>query len=118
MGADDQTEGLHICHLSESYLDESGVSHITPTVHVPYHHRASTSLNSPLLTCKVHGFMRLSPYPYTSISSIQLETSRQRVSSYQQSNVGVDEPRQNVKLWVVQSTRAHEWAFGYESPYR
>ncbi|GFV55401.1 uncharacterized protein TNCV_146741 [Trichonephila clavipes] len=38
------------------------------------HHRASTSLNSRLVTCRVHGFLRLSPYPYTSISSIQSET--------------------------------------------
>ncbi|GFX39028.1 hypothetical protein TNCV_3426141 [Trichonephila clavipes] len=27
--------------------------HITPTAHVRYHHRASTSLNSALLTCRV-----------------------------------------------------------------
>ncbi|GFU10310.1 uncharacterized protein TNCV_150741 [Trichonephila clavipes] len=40
----------------------------------PNHHRASTSLNNPLLTCRVHELMRLSPYPYTFISSIQLET--------------------------------------------
>ncbi|GFT05318.1 transposable element Tcb2 transposase [Trichonephila clavipes] len=50
------------------------MSHITPTAHAPYHHRASTSLNSPLLTCRVYEFMRFSPYPYTSISWIQFET--------------------------------------------
>ncbi|GFY11331.1 uncharacterized protein TNCV_4473141 [Trichonephila clavipes] len=42
--------------------------------HANYHHRACISLNSPLLTCRVHRFMRFSPYPYTSISLIQLET--------------------------------------------
>ncbi|GFY24788.1 uncharacterized protein TNCV_2689791 [Trichonephila clavipes] len=40
----------------------------------PYHRRASTSLNIPLLTCRAHGFMRMSLYPYTSINSNQLET--------------------------------------------
>ncbi|GFU66395.1 uncharacterized protein TNCV_291931 [Trichonephila clavipes] len=45
-----------------------------PTAHYRYPPRSSISLNSPLLICRIHGFMRLSPYPYTSISSIQLET--------------------------------------------
>ncbi|GFU40113.1 uncharacterized protein TNCV_3767781 [Trichonephila clavipes] len=49
-------------------------SHFTPTAHTPYHHRASNRLKSPLLTRRVNGFMRLYPYLYTSISSIQLET--------------------------------------------
>ncbi|GFU05783.1 uncharacterized protein TNCV_581821 [Trichonephila clavipes] len=53
-------------------------SHITPTAYAPYHHRASISLSSPLLTCRVHGFMRFSPYPYTPISSIQLERRLER----------------------------------------
>ncbi|GFX48029.1 uncharacterized protein TNCV_4113641 [Trichonephila clavipes] len=57
---------LRNCHLSES--------HITLIADLRYHHRASTSLNSPLLTCSDYGFMRMSPYPYTSISLIQLET--------------------------------------------
>ncbi|GFT59231.1 uncharacterized protein TNCV_3891781 [Trichonephila clavipes] len=73
MGAGDRTGCLRACHLSESYLDVQG-SHIMPTAHALYHHRASTSLNSPLLTSKDHGFMRFSPYPYTSISSFQLQT--------------------------------------------
>ncbi|GFU52316.1 uncharacterized protein TNCV_3958421 [Trichonephila clavipes] len=73
MGVGDQTGCLSTCHLSESYLDVSRVPyHANCTRPIP--HRASTSLNSPLLTCKVHRFMRLSPYPYTSISSIQLQT--------------------------------------------
>ncbi|GFV30936.1 hypothetical protein TNCV_4013701 [Trichonephila clavipes] len=42
-------------------------SHIKPTAHAPYNHRASTSLNSPQLICRVHGFMRLSPNPYAPI---------------------------------------------------
>ncbi|GFT55025.1 uncharacterized protein TNCV_2325341 [Trichonephila clavipes] len=70
MGAGDQTGCLRTCHLSESYLDISG-SHIMPTAHTPYHHRASTNLNSSLMTCRIHGCMRLFPYP---ISSLQLET--------------------------------------------
>ncbi|GFX81535.1 uncharacterized protein TNCV_4509411 [Trichonephila clavipes] len=49
-------------------------SHIMSNAHSPYHHRASTSLNSPLLICRAHGFLRLSPFPYKSISLIQLET--------------------------------------------
>ncbi|GFW49384.1 uncharacterized protein TNCV_3058911 [Trichonephila clavipes] len=68
----DQTRFLRTCHQSESYLDASG-GHIMPTAYTPYHHRASTSMNSPLLISRVHGFMRLSPYPYTSINSIELE---------------------------------------------
>ena len=48
-------------------------SHITPTAQAPHHYWVSTSLNRPLLTCRVHGFMR-SPYLYTSIHSKQLET--------------------------------------------
>ncbi|GFV05744.1 cytochrome P450 3A24 [Trichonephila clavipes] len=43
--------------------------------------------------------------------------TRQRVSSHQQSNVGVNGPRQGIKLCVMQSTRAHEWSFVSESPY-
>ncbi|GFT15001.1 uncharacterized protein TNCV_4315881 [Trichonephila clavipes] len=34
-----------------------------------------------MLTCRVHGFMRFSPYPYTSISSNQLETRLVRPSN-------------------------------------
>ncbi|GFX91653.1 uncharacterized protein TNCV_3682391 [Trichonephila clavipes] len=45
-----------------------------PTAHAPYNPRASTSLSSPLLTCRVHEFMRLSPFTCTSIRSIPLET--------------------------------------------
>ncbi|GFW59215.1 uncharacterized protein TNCV_2781461 [Trichonephila clavipes] len=52
-----------------------------------------------------------------SVGNENLQT-RQRVSSHQQSNVGVDGPRRGVKLCVGQSTRVHEWVFGSESPYR
>ena len=65
---------------------------ITPTAHVPHNYRAFTSLNSPLLTCRVNGFKKLSTYPYTSIRSVQLETRPVRIGSYQRSNVGVDGP--------------------------
>ncbi|GBL90717.1 hypothetical protein AVEN_203262-1 [Araneus ventricosus] len=39
-----------------------------------YHHRGSTRLNSPLLTNRVYGLMMSSPYSYTRIRPIQLET--------------------------------------------
>ncbi|GFU86414.1 uncharacterized protein TNCV_1417661 [Trichonephila clavipes] len=44
--------------------------------------------------------------------------TRQRVSSHQQSKVGVDGPRRGVRLCVVQSTRVHEWTSALKSPYR
>ncbi|GBM95851.1 hypothetical protein AVEN_31738-1 [Araneus ventricosus] len=47
---------------------------ITPTAHVPYHHRGSTRLNSPLLANRVYGLMMSSKYSYTCIRPIQLET--------------------------------------------
>ncbi|GFV34072.1 hypothetical protein TNCV_654661 [Trichonephila clavipes] len=58
MGAGDKTGCLRTSHLSESYLNDQD-SHIMPTAHAPYHHRASINLNSPLLTCRIHGFMRM-----------------------------------------------------------
>ncbi|GFU18380.1 uncharacterized protein TNCV_1980651 [Trichonephila clavipes] len=78
--------GMNACRGSDAYVPvtcQSRIykykgSHTTPTAHASYHRRASTSLSSPLLTCRVHRFMRLSPYRYTSISSIQLETNRVR----------------------------------------
>ncbi|GBM55982.1 hypothetical protein AVEN_45131-1 [Araneus ventricosus] len=45
-----------------------------PPAHVPYHHRGSTRLNSPLLTNRVYGLIVLPPYSYTCIRPIQLET--------------------------------------------
>ncbi|GBM67021.1 hypothetical protein AVEN_47192-1 [Araneus ventricosus] len=47
---------------------------ITPTAHVPYHHRGSSRLNIPLLTNRVYGLMMSSPYSYTCVRPIQLET--------------------------------------------
>ncbi|GFW76404.1 uncharacterized protein TNCV_1581831 [Trichonephila clavipes] len=69
MCAGDQTGCLRTSHLSQSYLD------------APYQHRASTSLNSSLLKCRVYGFMRLSSYPYMFVSSIQLETRLVRLGN-------------------------------------
>ncbi|GBM44977.1 hypothetical protein AVEN_223059-1 [Araneus ventricosus] len=43
---------------------------------------------------------------------------RQLVSSHQQFNGGVGEPRPGVKLCAVQSTTVHEWDIGSESPYQ
>lgn len=40
----------------------------------PYHHRCSTRLYTPLLICRVHGFITFCPYPYMPINPIQLET--------------------------------------------
>lgn len=57
----------------QSHLDVPGVAYHS-TAHVLHHSRASTRMNRPLLTCRVHGFMRLSLYPYTSIRSIQFDT--------------------------------------------
>ncbi|GBL84810.1 hypothetical protein AVEN_93843-1 [Araneus ventricosus] len=69
MSVGDRAACLSTCHLSE-YQG----SHITPTAHVPYHHRGSTRLNSPLLTNRVYGLMMASPFSYTCIRLIQLET--------------------------------------------
>ncbi|GBL88983.1 hypothetical protein AVEN_255146-1 [Araneus ventricosus] len=89
-----------------------------PTAHLPYHHRGSTRLNSPMLAKRVNGLMTSSPHMHPS-DTIGNETrhTRQRVSSHQQSNGSVVGPRRGVKLCAVQSTTVHEWAFGSESPY-
>ncbi|GBN19130.1 hypothetical protein AVEN_163966-1 [Araneus ventricosus] len=73
MSVGDRAGCLSTCHLSESSLDVSE-SHITPTEHVPYHHRGSIRLNNPLLTNRVYGLMMSSPYSHTCILPIQLET--------------------------------------------
>ncbi|GBN77972.1 hypothetical protein AVEN_129810-1 [Araneus ventricosus] len=71
MSVGDRTGCLSTC---QSRLQTYQGSHITPTAHVPYHHRGSTRLNSPLLTNRAYGLMMLSPYSYTCIRPIQLET--------------------------------------------
>ncbi|GFW40313.1 hypothetical protein TNCV_1018711 [Trichonephila clavipes] len=40
----------HADNLGEGHPREAPLHHFTPTAHGSYHHRASTSLNSPLLT--------------------------------------------------------------------
>ncbi|GBL70725.1 hypothetical protein AVEN_165662-1 [Araneus ventricosus] len=63
-------------YLSESSLDVSGVpyhANCTRPIHVHIHHRGSNILNSPLLTNRVYGLM-MSPYSYTCIRPLQLET--------------------------------------------
>lgn len=64
--------------------------HITTTVQDPYNHRGPIRLNSSLLTCWVHGFIKLSPFLYAYIrrNTIGDETyqTSQRISSHQQSN--------------------------------
>ncbi|GFW93917.1 hypothetical protein TNCV_4221951 [Trichonephila clavipes] len=70
---------VHHC-LTRRVFSGTGLELVTrqashDPVPIPLGYRGhSTSFNSPLLTCRVHGFKRLSPYPYTSISSIQSET--------------------------------------------
>ena len=91
--------------------------HITPTAHTPHHYRASTSLNNSLLTYRVHGFMSLSPYLYTSICSTQLERDSPDQATCFQSNVGVEGPKRGIKLCVVQSARVQGWAFSSKSPH-
>ncbi|GBM04932.1 hypothetical protein AVEN_126085-1 [Araneus ventricosus] len=73
MGVGDRIGCLHTCPCQSRLLTYQR-SHIKPTANAPYHHRGSTRLNSSLLTCWVHGFMRLPPYQYMSIHPIQLET--------------------------------------------
>ncbi|GBM14493.1 hypothetical protein AVEN_101146-1 [Araneus ventricosus] len=97
--------------------------YITPTARVPYHHRGSIRLNSPLLTNRVYGLMMLSPYSYTSIRPIQLEAKLVKpgnvfpvINSLMEVLSGPGASYQ-VKLCAVQSTAVHEWAFGSESPY-
>ncbi|GFV27626.1 uncharacterized protein TNCV_4181711 [Trichonephila clavipes] len=80
------TDGENIAKFHQMVLDDCRIktnqrSHITPNAHDPYHHSTTSSFNSPLLACRFHGFMRLSPYPYTSISSIQLETRLVRLGN-------------------------------------
>ena len=78
-----------------------------------------TSLNSPLLTCRVHGFMRLFPYLYTSICSIQLETRLIRSGNM----FPVINSPMSVLMWglilcFVQSSKLHKWAFVSKSPHQ
>ncbi|GFV70199.1 uncharacterized protein TNCV_2553431 [Trichonephila clavipes] len=115
MGAGYQTGCVRTCHLSESYLPVLGVPY--HAICIPtYHHRVPTSLNSPLLTCRFHGFMAVSiPVHVHQLDSIGNE-NRQTSSSHQQTIVGVDEPRRGVKLCVVQSTRVHEWGLWLRNP--
>ncbi|GBM70305.1 hypothetical protein AVEN_262523-1 [Araneus ventricosus] len=60
-------------YLSESSLDVSGIPyHANCTRPTPS--QRSTRLSSPLLTNRVYVLMTSSPYPYTCIRPIQLET--------------------------------------------
>ncbi|GBN63842.1 hypothetical protein AVEN_88585-1 [Araneus ventricosus] len=73
MSVGDRAGCLSTCHQSESSLDVSGIPYHSNCT-VPYHHKGSTRLHSPLLTNRVYGLMMLSPYSYTCIRPIQLET--------------------------------------------
>ncbi|GBN46908.1 hypothetical protein AVEN_57578-1 [Araneus ventricosus] len=55
-------------------------------------------------------------HPFDTIGNETRQT-RQRVSSHQQFNGSIVGPRRGVKLYAVQSTSVHKWAFGSESPY-
>ena len=50
---------------------------ISHQLHTP--HSVTDCLKIPLLTCRVHGLIRLFPYPYTSIRSIELKTTLVRL---------------------------------------
>ncbi|GFT53223.1 uncharacterized protein TNCV_4233201 [Trichonephila clavipes] len=51
----------------------------------------------------------MSPYPYTSISSIQLETRLVIPGNvFSVINVGIDRPKRGITFCVVQSTRVHD----------
>ena len=56
-------------------------------------------------------------YPLDTIGNETRQTKK-FVSSLQQTNVGADVLTRGVKLCVVHSVRAHEWAFASEFLYR
>ncbi|GBO26291.1 hypothetical protein AVEN_116527-1 [Araneus ventricosus] len=94
---------------------------MTPTTHVPYHHRGSTRMNSPPVDKQglwINDVVSIlvNVHPSDRIGNETRQT-RQRVSSHQQSNGSVVGPRRGVKLCAVQSATVHEWAFDSESPY-
>ncbi|GBN59396.1 hypothetical protein AVEN_202009-1 [Araneus ventricosus] len=117
---------LMFLYLSETSLDVLGVSYQAQCSKnqklAPYHHRGSTRLNSPLLTCRgpwIHEVVSISVHVHLP-ETIGNETrqTRQHVSSHQQTNGGVGEPRRDIKLCAVQSTTVHERHFDSESQYQ
>ena len=63
----------YVSVIRQNRINTYQVFHITPTSHVPYHHTASIILNSPLLTCRFHRFMRYSiPVHVLSLNSNEL----------------------------------------------
>jgi hypothetical protein len=120
MDAGDQLGCLRMCHLSESYLNISGVpyhSNYTCPTPLPGLHQleqSPTDMQGPW----IHKVVSILVHVHL-LDTIGNETcqTRQHVSSHQQSNVSVDGTRQG-KLCVVLSARVYEWAFGSEILYR
>ncbi|GFU80362.1 uncharacterized protein TNCV_3521361 [Trichonephila clavipes] len=121
MGAVDQTGCLRTCHLSESYLEGSGVPYPAnctrpiPSQSLHQLEQSPVDMWGPWIHEVVS--IRVHVHQFDSIGNETRQT-RQRLSSHQQSNVSVDGPSKGVKLYFVQSTRVYEWAFGSEIPYR
>ena len=114
----DQEGCLRKCHPSESYQHVSGVPHHSNfTCPIPSHSlhhlkQSTVDMQGPW----IHEVLHTRTRPFTQFK--RTHQIRQRISSHQQSNVGIDGPRQDSKLCVKQSSRLYEWVFGKESLYR
>ncbi|GBO41481.1 hypothetical protein AVEN_254787-1 [Araneus ventricosus] len=73
MSVGDRTGCLSTCHLSESSLDISGAPYHANCTH-PIPSQRLHQIDSPLLRNRVYGLMMSSPYSYTCIRPLQLET--------------------------------------------
>ena len=121
MDGGDQLGCVGTYQLSELHLDVSGVPHHSNCTR-PTPLKSIHQVEQSPVYMQVHGFMRLSPYPadmqdpwthevvsmpvhVQPLDTIGNETrqTRQHISSHQQSNVGVDGPRRDVQLCIVQS---------------
>ncbi|GBM29922.1 hypothetical protein AVEN_111230-1 [Araneus ventricosus] len=102
-------------YLSESSLDVSGVPyHVNCTRPIPsqrLHQIKQTPVDKRGLWINDVVSILVHVHPSDKIGNETRQT-RQRVSRHQQSNGSVVGPRRGVKLWAVQSTTIHEWAFG------
>ncbi|GFU75049.1 uncharacterized protein TNCV_3753001 [Trichonephila clavipes] len=120
MGTVDQIGCLRTCHLSESYPDVSGVPYHSNSTHPIQKQNLHQLEQSPVGMWGpwIHEVVSIPLHvPQLYLIGNETRQTRQRVSSHHQCNVGVDGTKQGVKLFVVQSTRVHEWAFCSESPY-
>ena len=113
MGISDNRWWTYMCHLSETYQG----SHITPTVHVSLYYWASTSLNSSLLTFRIHEVVSM-PIHVHPLDTIGNETclTRKHVSNHQKPSITLDRPRQGVKLCVLQSSKGTRVGLQLQKP--